>query len=77
MKKRFVATLFAAGLVAGAAQAQDVPVGAIEILSGPSAAYGIAIRGGLELALQQVADRAASFARLAALHSGFTACPPN
>ena len=25
----------------------------------------------------QVADRAAPFARLAALHSGFTACPPN
>ena len=27
--------------------------------------------------IAQVADRAAPFARLAALHSGFTACPPN
>ena len=26
----------------------DVPVGAIEILSGPAAAYGIAIKAGLE-----------------------------
>ncbi len=41
----------------GAAQAQGsgpVPVGAIEILSGPSAAYGTAIKAGLELALDEV-----------------------
>ncbi len=31
-----------------------IPVGAIEILSGPSAAYGIAIRAGLELALEEI-----------------------
>ena len=31
-----------------------IAVGAIEILTGPSAAYGIAIRGGLELALDEV-----------------------
>jgi branched-chain amino acid transport system substrate-binding protein len=36
------------------AQAQPVPVGAIEILSGPAAAYGIAIKAGLELALDEI-----------------------
>jgi len=33
---------------------QTVTVGAIEILSGPSAAYGTAIKGGLELALEEI-----------------------
>ncbi len=37
----------------GAASAQ-VPVGSIEILSGPNAAYGTAIRAGLELALDGI-----------------------
>jgi branched-chain amino acid transport system substrate-binding protein len=36
------------------AQAQTVPVGAIEILSGPNAAYGVAIKAGLELALDAI-----------------------
>ena len=38
------------------AVAQDAPIqlGAIEILSGPSAAYGISIRAGLELALDEI-----------------------
>jgi len=40
-------------LSAGTASAQ-VPVGAIEILSGPNAAYGAAIRDGLELALDEI-----------------------
>ncbi len=40
-------------LFAGTAHAQ-VPVGAIEILSGPNAAYGTAIRAGLELALETI-----------------------
>ena len=31
-----------------------IPVGAVEILSGPNAAYGTAIRAGLELALEEV-----------------------
>ena len=50
--------LAAAGvLVAGAALAQapvqaPVQLGAIEILTGPNAAYGTAIRAGLELALK-------------------------
>lgn len=34
--------------------ADPVPVGAVEILTGPNAAYGIAIRNGLELALETV-----------------------
>lgn len=42
-------------LAMGAAAAQEpVPLGAIEILSGPNAAYGNAIRAGLELALGEV-----------------------
>ena len=51
----------AAALITGIAVAAaspaalaDVPVGAIEILSGPAAAYGIAIKAGLELALDQI-----------------------
>jgi branched-chain amino acid transport system substrate-binding protein len=44
------------GPVASAASAQDtpVPVGAIEVLSGPNAAYGTSIRAGLELALDTI-----------------------
>jgi branched-chain amino acid transport system substrate-binding protein len=43
-----------AGLfVAGAASAQT-PIGAIEILSGPNAAYGVAIKNGLELELDAI-----------------------
>ncbi len=41
-------------LAQGTAQAQPVPLGAIEILSGPNAAYGVAIKAGLELALDEV-----------------------
>ena len=55
MKRRtlglLAAALFATPVLA---QAQSVPVGAIEILSGPNAAYGIAIKAGLELALDEV-----------------------
>ena len=36
------------------AQAQPVPVGAVEILSGPAAAYGVAIKAGLDLALDEI-----------------------
>jgi len=56
MMRRSFAVL-AAALVfgAGPALAQGtVPVGAIEILSGPNATYGIAIRSGLELALDEI-----------------------
>ena len=42
----------------GFAQAgAPIPVGAIEILSGPNAAYGTAIRAGLELALAEVNEK--------------------
>ena len=45
----------AALLLAAATPAMaQVPVGAIEILSGPAAAYGIAIKSGLELALDEI-----------------------
>jgi branched-chain amino acid transport system substrate-binding protein len=64
MKQRFLAAalLVAPALVAGLfasapARAQDVPIGAIEILSGPNAAYGVAIRAGLELALDRVNEK--------------------
>jgi branched-chain amino acid transport system substrate-binding protein len=49
---RAAAVLAVCGIAA--AQAQPVPVGAIEILSGPNAAYGTAIRAGLELALDDI-----------------------
>jgi branched-chain amino acid transport system substrate-binding protein len=53
---------FAAGLAAAIgvaalpalAQMQPVQVGAVEILSGPAAAYGIAIKAGLDLALEEI-----------------------
>ncbi len=51
-------TLLAAAAisVAGFAHAQppDMPVGAVEVLSGPNAAYGTAIRAGLELATDEI-----------------------
>jgi len=51
--------LAAAVLSPMAAHAQLAPIqlGAIEILSGPSAAYGIAIRSGLELALDEINEK--------------------
>ena len=55
MRRSFVALAAALALGAGPALAQDsVPVGAIEILSGPNAAYGIAIKAGLDLALDEI-----------------------
>ncbi len=58
-RRTFTTSLAASALVSAAgtgarAQQPPVPVGAIEILSGPNAAYGIAIRGGLELALADI-----------------------
>jgi len=46
--------LLAGTLMGGAAHADDIPIGAVEILTGPAAAYGIAIRQGFELALDQI-----------------------
>ena len=58
IRRNFVLLAAAMALAAGPALAQDaVPVGAIEILSGPSAAYGVAIKAGLELALEEVNAR--------------------
>jgi branched-chain amino acid transport system substrate-binding protein len=56
MFRRHLVALATAALLAtaAAAAAQDIPVGAIEVLSGPNAAYGVAIRAGLELALDTV-----------------------
>ena len=55
MKRRALGLMAAALIAAPAlAQAQTIPVGAIEVLSGPSAAYGIAIKAGLELALDEI-----------------------
>ncbi len=48
------ATLLAAAPAAFAQGSGPIPIGAIEILTGPSAAYGIAIRAGLELALDEI-----------------------
>ena len=49
-----VAVTLAAVPAAFAQGGAPIPVGAIEILSGPNAAYGTAIRAGLELALEEV-----------------------
>jgi branched-chain amino acid transport system substrate-binding protein len=51
-----LAALVIAGLHAPLARADSAPiaVGAIEILSGPNAAYGTSIRAGLELALDDI-----------------------
>lgn len=58
MNRRPILTGALAGLAFAAlpalAQAQAIPVGAVEILTGPAAAYGIAIKGGLELALDEI-----------------------
>ncbi len=56
LRRNFLAAGVAAPFLAGQARAAgaDIPIGAIEILSGPAAAYGIAIRAGLELALGDV-----------------------
>lgn len=58
MQRRTVlSAVLLAALAWPARAAEPVPVGAIEILSGPNAAYGIAIRSGLELALAKVNEK--------------------
>ena len=58
MRRCFVVLAAALAFAAGPARAQEpVRVGAIEILSGPNAAYGIAIQSGLELALDEINAR--------------------
>ncbi len=57
LRRSLLAAAAVALAMAPAAFAQGdapIPVGAIEILSGPNAAYGTAIRAGLELALEEV-----------------------
>ena len=54
MSRRLLAAILAASLLSVGAARADVPVGAVEILTGPNAAYGTAIRAGLELALDKV-----------------------
>ena len=57
VSKSFVAAaIAAASIVASAAIAQNAPVtiGAVEILTGPNNKYGIAIKNGFDLALEEV-----------------------
>lgn len=56
MKSILVATLAAVAAVAAPALAQKAPVtiGAVEILTGPNNKYGIAIKNGFDLALEEV-----------------------
>jgi branched-chain amino acid transport system substrate-binding protein len=55
LRRRFAVLTAAMIMGAGPALAQGtVPIGAIEILSGPNAVYGVAIRSGLELALDEI-----------------------
>ncbi len=53
-RRTLMATAAATALFGTARAAGPVRVGAIEILSGPNAAYGIAIKAGLDLALAEV-----------------------
>jgi branched-chain amino acid transport system substrate-binding protein len=54
-RRQFGAALAGLLLSAGVAAAQEpVQLGSIEILSGPNAAYGTAIKAGMELALSEV-----------------------
>jgi branched-chain amino acid transport system substrate-binding protein len=55
MRRRgFMAAALLAMAAAPAEAQTEVQVGAIEILSGPNAAYGVAIKNGLELALDTI-----------------------
>ncbi len=55
LNRRIVIAAAAAIALAGPARAADpVPVGAVEILTGPNAAYGTAIKAGLDLALDAI-----------------------
>ncbi len=57
LRRTLLATLLIATPVlaqTSAVMAQPIPVGSVEILSGPAAAYGIAIKSGMELALDEV-----------------------
>lgn len=60
MKKRTLATLAllplatAAAIWTAPAKAEDVTIGAIEILTGPASRYGVAIKNGFDLALDEV-----------------------
>jgi branched-chain amino acid transport system substrate-binding protein len=53
-RRTALATALVFALAAPAWAADPVPVGAVEILSGPNAAYGSAIKAGLDLALAAV-----------------------
>ena len=58
LRRHFGAALAGLLLTARAASAQEpVQFGSIEILSGPNAAYGTAIRAGMELALAEVNEK--------------------
>ena len=54
-RRELVAAVLATQLIGPVRAAQStVPVGAIEVLSGPNAAYGVAIKQGLELAFEEI-----------------------
>jgi len=53
-RRTAIAVALALALPAHARAAESVPVGAVEILSGPNSAYGIAIKAGLDLALAAI-----------------------
>jgi branched-chain amino acid transport system substrate-binding protein len=57
MTRRHLLAALAALAALPARAADPVPVGAVEILSGPNAAYGTAIKAGLDLALDAINAR--------------------
>lgn len=55
IRRQIAAAVAGVLLLANAARAQEpVQLGSVEILSGPNAAYGVAIKSGLDLALAEV-----------------------
>ncbi|GAC1346413.1 MAG: ABC transporter substrate-binding protein [Acetobacteraceae bacterium] len=54
LRRSLLAAVLLAAPMAHAQSSGPISIGAIEILSGPSAAYGTAIKAGLELALDEV-----------------------
>ena len=52
--RRLFAALCAAGLMTSVAVAADIKLGAAEALSGPASQYGLSIRNGLQLAVEEI-----------------------
>ena len=71
-RRAALAAAIVLALAPSARAAEPVPIGAIEILSGPNAAYGTAIKAGLDLALAAVNEKGGRKLALTVEDSGGT-----